>query len=142
MNGLMEVNTQEIGKTTGSMERYIRGITQGLYVWLDGRKYEGEFKDNFKFGYGVYEWGDGRKYEGFYQFDKKHGFGKYTWVDGRKYVGYWENGKQHGYGKYYLKDGTIKIGHWVTGKRIKWLSQAELFEIKNDSKIDKILKEN
>ncbi len=28
-------------------------------------------------GKGVYEWKDGRKYEGEYQNDKKHGFGCY-----------------------------------------------------------------
>ena len=41
---------------------------KGIYTWKDGRKYEGEFKDNFKYGYGIYEWGDGRKYEGIYLF--------------------------------------------------------------------------
>lgn len=30
-------------------------------------------------GSGVYSWKDGRRYEGEYQNDKKEGFGIYTW---------------------------------------------------------------
>lgn len=32
---------------------------------------------------GVYTWADGRRYEGEYKDDKKHGFGIYTWADRR-----------------------------------------------------------
>jgi hypothetical protein len=34
----------------------------GVYTWADGRKYEGEYKDDKKHGYGLYEWVDGRHY--------------------------------------------------------------------------------
>lgn len=51
-------------------------------------------------GIGVYTWQDGRRYEGEYKDDKKHGFGIYTWSDGRMYSGYWSKGKQHGLGQY------------------------------------------
>jgi hypothetical protein len=44
-------------------------------------------------GMGVYTWADGRKYEGEYKDDKKHGFGIYLWADGRLYQGYWFRGK-------------------------------------------------
>jgi len=30
----------------------------------DGSKYEGEFRDGKKQGYGVYEWADGSEYKG------------------------------------------------------------------------------
>ncbi len=72
-------------------------------------------------GRGVYIWKDGRKYEGEYLNDKKHGFGVYTWADGRRYEGNWAHGKQHGQGKYILPDGTFKIGVWDNGMRIKWV---------------------
>ena len=32
-------------------------------------------------GRGVYTWKDGRKYEGEYENDKKHGYGIYSWVN-------------------------------------------------------------
>jgi hypothetical protein len=38
-------------------------------------------------GQGVYSWADGRKYEGDYKDDKKHGYGIYTYPDGRSYKG-------------------------------------------------------
>lgn len=44
-------------------------------------------------GNGITIWLDNRKYEGNYQDDKKHGFGTFTWADGRQYKGEWRNGK-------------------------------------------------
>ncbi len=72
-------------------------------------------------GKGVYVWKDGRKYEGEYMYDKKHGHGIYVWADGRKYEGQWAYGKQHGKGKYTLPEGLVRTGLWEDGKRTKWL---------------------
>lgn len=44
-------------------------------------------------GFGVYTWKDGRKYEGEYKNDKKDGHGIYYWADGKKYDGMWNDGK-------------------------------------------------
>ena len=54
---------------------------KGLYTWLDGRRYEGDWLDNNMHGKGIYTWKDGRKYEGEYINDKKHGHGIYIWAD-------------------------------------------------------------
>jgi Uncharacterized protein conserved in bacteria len=89
-------------------------------------------------GKGVYVWADGRKYEGEYVNDKKDGYGIYTWADGRKYQGYWSNGKQHGKGKYIATDGTIKWGVWEDGKRVKWIepeNDEEAFRYRDGSKV-------
>jgi hypothetical protein len=51
-------------------------------------------------GVGCYSWNDGRRYEGEYKDDKKHGYGVYQWADQRVYMGYWNRGKQHGLGIY------------------------------------------
>ena len=59
----------------------INNYFKGVYTWLDGRKYEGEWVDNNMHGKGIYTWKDGRKYEGDYANDKKHGHGIYTWAD-------------------------------------------------------------
>jgi len=73
---------------------------------------------------GIYFWQDGRKYQGQYKDDKKHGFGQYIWADGRTYEGYWFRGKQHGLGKYIVpKDEKVKYGLWEDGKRIEWFSE-------------------
>lgn len=74
-------------------------------------------------GKGLYIWNDGRKYEGEYQYDKKHGHGIYTWADGRKYDGSWANGLRNGKGKYILKNGSYREGVWLDDKRIKWIDE-------------------
>lgn len=51
-------------------------------------------------GTGIFTWPDGRKYEGEYKEDKKSGVGKFFWPDERAYYGFWEEGKQHGNGIY------------------------------------------
>ena len=44
-------------------------------------------------GNGIFTWLDGRVYDGQYSQDKKHGVGVFTWPDGRKYKGDWVDGK-------------------------------------------------
>ena len=45
----------------------------GIYEWSDGRKFEGQWKNNKMEGYGIFTWPDGRRYEGEYIDDKKEG---------------------------------------------------------------------
>lgn len=75
-------------------------------------------------GFGVFIWPDGRRYEGEYLDDKKHGKGVFTFSDGKKYSGLWVNGKQHGEGEFTNVDGTVRIGLWENGKKIKWLDST------------------
>ena len=63
-----------------------------LYLWENGTKYMGEWKDG-----------------------KRHGQGNMTYHDGRKYVGEWKKDK-HWNGPEYDKDGKIK-GTWVNGEK-------------------------
>jgi hypothetical protein len=44
-------------------------------------------------GKGTYIWPDGRKFEGEFENDKKNGFGVMEWNDGKRYVGYWHDNK-------------------------------------------------
>ena len=37
----------------------------------DGRRYEGQYKDDKKDGYGIFEWGEGKKYKGQWKNGKK-----------------------------------------------------------------------
>jgi hypothetical protein len=55
-------------------------------------------------GEGVFVWPDGRKYEGGYVDDQKEGHGIFTWPDGKLYKGSWVAGKQHGIGT--ISSGT------------------------------------
>lgn len=77
-------------------------------------------------GKGVFIWPDGRKYEGEYKNDKKEGYGEFEWNDGRKYKGKWINGKQNGEGEFYhIKDKIWKKGIWSDGKRVRWINNEQ-----------------
>ena len=80
-------------------------------------------------GEGLFMWADGRKYNGQYKEDKKHGYGVFEWPDGRKYKGEWDNGKQHGKGVFVNADNTEKEGIWNDGKRVKWTDEWESIEM-------------
>ena len=47
----------------------------GVYIHVNGAKYEGQWKDDLQEGYGIETWSDGSRYEGYYKGGKKHGQG-------------------------------------------------------------------
>lgn len=78
-------------------------------------------------GNGVYIWPDGRSYEGGYAFGKKDGMGTYLMGDRNIYKGLWKEGLQHGEGVLTQPDGNIIKGIWEHGvltKQIDEKSQA------------------
>ena len=79
------------------------------------------------------------KYDGEFVDDAKQGFGIYNWTDGRKYTGWWYKGRQHGFGTYLdRRDGDsqkVKYGLWEHGKRIKWFDESDL-ELAEQGKFD------
>ena len=79
---------------------------QGTYIWSDGRKYEGEFKDGKPNGKGTLTYPDSRKYVGEFKNGKENGFGTLTSPDEGKYVGEWKDGKRNGFGTLTSPDGS------------------------------------
>ena len=79
----------------------------GAYVWANGNKYVGAFKDDVRNGQGTYTWEDGNKYVGNYKDDKRTGQGTFTFASGAKWVGAWENSKLNGHAITYYADGSI-----------------------------------
>ena len=51
----------------------------GIYQWINGRVYDGDWKNNKMEGNGIFTWDDGRRYEGQYIDDKKEGNGTFCW---------------------------------------------------------------
>jgi len=82
----------------------------------EGDKYVGEFKGGFKNGHGKYIWSDGDKYVGEFKDDKPNGQGTYTWSDGRKYEGEFEDGIKHGQGTWTSIEGYKYVGEWKENK--------------------------
>lgn len=58
---------------------------------------------------------DGRRYEGEYINDRRHGFGEYTDENGIIYRGEWQSGVQHGICYMILPNGTYKKALFENG---------------------------
>ena len=84
----------------------------GIYYYLNGNKYEGEWKINVKEGNGMCCCSNGDKYEGELKKDKLNNYGICYYSDGKKYEGEWENNMKNGYGIFYISF-------------YKWISEGE-----------------
>lgn len=70
---------------------------QGTFLWPDGEKYVGEFRD-----------------------DKRSGQGAFTWATGEKYVGEFKDNKRNGKGTRYSASGTVlEQGFWKDGELVR-----------------------
>ena len=81
-----------------------------------GMKYEGEWKNSMRNGYGIEHYDEGSFYQGTFLNGRKHGIGVYKWMDNTSYEGEWYNNHTNGYGKYILSDGSIYTGAWYYNK--------------------------
>jgi len=62
---------------------------------------------------GTYIWFDGAKYIGEYRNDARNGQGSYTYPEGRKYVGEFRDNQLHGQGIEYRANGSVSLsGRW------------------------------
>ena len=93
------------------------GNGQGTYIYPNGEKYVGDWKNGKYHGHGTFTYLDGNMYVGEFKDGLKNGQGTQTWLDGRKYVGEYKDGKTWN-GTGYDKNGNI-IRTWVNGKGIK-----------------------
>ena len=95
----------------------------GTYIWSEGHKYVGGWKDGKEHGLGTFTWASGEfagdKYVGQWKDGWEHGQGTYTWASGNKYVGEHKDGREHGQGTFTGTDGTIKKGIWENGELVE-----------------------
>ena len=89
---------------------------KGIYIFIGGDRYEGEFSKNEFLGKGIYYFSHGDIYEGDFRNSDFNGFGKYTDVEGYVYEGEYKDNERHGYGRYYLGDSLILEGMWKDGE--------------------------
>ncbi|MEM1214553.1 MAG: caspase family protein [Bacteroidota bacterium] len=64
-------------------------------------------------GRGVYQFVDGSKYEGEFSGGRMHGKGIFTFYDGSKYIGNWQHRKRHGRGRMLLSNGDVYFGEFA-----------------------------
>ena len=87
-------------------------LGDGFYIYSDGSRYKGEWKNNKHHGYGTIIYPDGSKYVGEWKEHKQDGKGIYFYKNGEKYSGNWKDGKKNGSGTYTYSDGKEYKGEW------------------------------
>ena len=65
-----------------------------------------------KHGNGVYTFVDGQVYIGEWKNDRYHGIGTMTYPDGRQYSGEWKNGLMNGNGTFTMSNGSKVVGEF------------------------------
>ncbi|OQR80685.1 radial spoke head 10 family protein, partial [Thraustotheca clavata] len=96
---------------------------RGLMKWLDkGEYYEGEWLNDQQHGYGVQVWkctqkeGRENRYEGDFSNGVRDGYGIFFYANGSRYEGHWEKNVKHGLGLMFFEDGTIYEGEFDNDK--------------------------
>ena len=95
------INKSQIGPKTlqiktkhlNNFNKYILGIIV-LIISLTSSIFYLRYVNDKKEGFGLYTWVDGRRYEGQWVKGKQHGRGKYFGTDGSIKYGTWEDGKR------------------------------------------------
>ena len=87
----------------------------------DRSRYEGDFLYFGRvvpYGHGVYLWTDGRRYEGGFRDGVSHGLGILTYPGGARYEGAFVGGNPHGYGVLADRGAVVYEGQWVDGRPV------------------------
>lgn len=86
--------------------------------------YQGDWVDGKMYGTGCFTWSNGKRYEGEYVNNKKHGFGKF-FNHSKTYEGFWEYGKPHGKGKITKGDEVVWM-IWYHGRVVRQDDEIEV----------------
>ena len=72
---------------------------KGEMTYFSG-KYDGEWKNGFREGFGIYRYNNGEKYIGMWKNNLEEGDGRYIYKNGDFYDGNFKEGKKEGKGLY------------------------------------------
>ena len=92
---------------------------KGTFIWPNGDKYNGNWKNQKPHGLGTFIWVNGTKYIGDWEFGIQNGQGTVTWTNGDKYIGGRKNGKADGQGTFIFANGKTQSGEWKNGNLIE-----------------------
>ena len=92
---------------------------KGTFIWPNGDKYNGNWKNQKPHGLGTFKWVNGTKYIGDWEFGIQNGQGTVTWANGDKYIGGRKNGEADGQGTFIFANGITQSGEWKNGNLIE-----------------------
>ena len=92
---------------------------KGTFIWSNGDKYNGDWKNQKPHGLGTFKWVNGTKYIGDWEFGIQNGQGTVTWANGDKYIGGRKNGEADGQGTFIFANGITQSGEWKNGNLIE-----------------------
>ena len=92
---------------------------KGTFIWPNGDKYNGNWKNQKPHGLGTFIWVNGTKYIGDWEFGIQNGQGTVTWTNGDKYIGGRKNGEADGQGTFIFANGITQSGEWKNGNLIE-----------------------
>ncbi|BDS10989.1 caspase family protein [Aureispira anguillae] len=98
---------------------------KGRFIYKNGDKYIGEFKNAVPHGRGAYYNKDGSLYKGPFVNGKRQGYGTFIWTNGEKYIGEYKNNMRHGEGIYTFSDGTQQKGIWRDGTFVEEIAEKK-----------------
>ena len=89
---------------------------RGLYKWLGGNSYNGEWSKSKQNGRGLFKFLNGNSYEGEYKDGIANGRGRFRWANGDVYDGTWTNELPNGIGALRIYNTEELItGNWRMG---------------------------
>ena len=83
---------------------------KGVYTYVSGNVYQGDFKNGHRQGSGILTYANGEKYDGSFDKDKKHGIGEYRCANGIIHKGSFANGHPNGICLMWFPDGSLYQG--------------------------------
>ncbi len=103
---------------------------EGTYLYANGDKYTGHFKNQKRDGAGLFEYVNGDRFTGNFSSDQKQGHGEYRFKNGDIFSGEFKDSRREGSGSYKFADGPIFEGEFTNdgadGKgSLKTTGQAE-----------------
>jgi len=92
-------------------------VGQGTYVWLDGQRYRGEWRNDQPDGEGEWSSPKGDNYTGVFSFGKRVGQGRMVYADKTEYNGAWQDDRPSGYGVFKFSNGDVYQGQFLAGEQ-------------------------